>query len=140
MGFFVQLGSIVRSQRRADLYNFHFICRLETNIKKLKFVTFWNSLSFISATPVVDVLFSWMVSFVALSSVALLHQYVLLDHKLPLVIGSWGAASVLLFCTPESPLCQPWNLFVGSTISCITGISLQILFEPYPELFWLKVK
>eukprot|EP01126_Amoeba_proteus_P033473 TRINITY_DN3289_c0_g1_i3.p1 TRINITY_DN3289_c0_g1~~TRINITY_DN3289_c0_g1_i3.p1 ORF type:complete len:129 (-),score=18.27 TRINITY_DN3289_c0_g1_i3:671-1057(-) len=100
MGFFVQLGSIVRSQRRADLYNFHFICRLETNIKKLKFVTFWNSLSFISATPVVDVLFSWMVSFVALSSVALLHQYVLLDHKLPLVIGSWGAASVLLFCTP----------------------------------------
>lgn len=90
------------------------------------------------AIPSEDILTSWLLSFIAIASLGLLQQYVLYDVGFLLVIGPWGAASVLLFAVPESPLCQPWNLIVGNFISTTIGISLAVLFRPYPELLWLK--
>jgi CBS-domain-containing membrane protein len=46
----------------------------------------------------------------------------------PLLIGSFGATSVLLFGAPESPLTQPRNLIGGHLISAFIAVVLVAIF------------
>ncbi len=43
------------------------------------------------------------------------------DHHLPLIAAPIGAAGVLLFAVPSSPLAQPWSIVGGNTLSALTG-------------------
>ncbi len=47
----------------------------------------------------------------------------------PIVIGSFGASSVILFATPASPVGQPWNFVVGQILSALSGIIMARLFS-----------
>lgn len=40
----------------------------------------------------------------------------------PLVLGSFGATVVLLFCLPDSPVAQPRNVVGGHLISALCGL------------------
>ncbi len=42
---------------------------------------------------------------------------------LPILVASMGAASVLLFAAPASPMSKPWAFVGGHLISCLIGIS-----------------
>ncbi|KAK9701912.1 hypothetical protein K7432_011505 [Basidiobolus ranarum] len=47
----------------------------------------------------------------------------------PVLIGSWGASSVLMYVAMDSPLAQPYNALVGGTISAFVGISIGKIFD-----------
>ncbi|KAK4058236.1 hypothetical protein OIO90_000975 [Microbotryomycetes sp. JL221] len=53
--------------------------------------------------------------------------------SLPILIGSWGATSVLLFLVPNSPLSQPKNVIGGHVISALTGVCIAYLFSLSPR-------
>ena len=41
---------------------------------------------------------------------------------LPLIVAPMGAAAVLIFAVPASPLAQPWPVIGGNTLSALVGI------------------
>ena len=41
----------------------------------------------------------------------------------PWFIAPMGAAAVLLFAVPASPLAQPWSVVVGNTVAALVGVS-----------------
>ena len=43
---------------------------------------------------------------------------------MPLLIAPIGAAAVLLFAVPASPMAQPWPVFGGNLVSAIVGVSV----------------
>ncbi|WP_226779928.1 HPP family protein [Oceaniglobus trochenteri] len=47
------------------------------------------------------------------------------------LIAPFGATSVLVFAVPNSPLAQPWNAVIGSTVAAIVGV-LACLAVPDP--------
>ena len=52
------------------------------------------------------------------------------EARIP-VLGSMGAAAVLLFTVPHGRLSQPWNLLAGNLISAIIGVALaQAVADP----------
>lgn len=67
----------------------------------------------------------------------------LLDgHKVPIIIASFGASSILEYNTIEAPLAQPRNLVFGHFLSALIGVSITKLFRllPYADfdkLRWL---
>ena len=44
------------------------------------------------------------------------------DTHLPIIVAPMGAAAVLLFAVPASPLAQPWPIIGGNTISALVGL------------------
>lgn len=49
----------------------------------------------------------------------------------PLMLGSMGAAAVLLFAVPHSPMSQPWPLIGGNLISALAGWGCnQLIHDP----------
>ncbi|MET0375102.1 MAG: HPP family protein [Rhizorhabdus sp.] len=46
---------------------------------------------------------------------------------MPLLIAPIGAAAVLLFAVPASPMAQPWAVFGGNIVSAIVGVSVARL-------------
>lgn len=49
-------------------------------------------------------------------------------YDAPLIVTSFGASAVLLFCAIESPLAQPWNFVLGHFISALAGTAITRLF------------
>ena len=49
-----------------------------------------------------------------------------------LIVGSFGASSVLLFAAPGSPLAQPRNLFGGHFLSALIGTAAYLLLIEMP--------
>jgi CBS-domain-containing membrane protein len=50
------------------------------------------------------------------------------SRKVPIIIGSFGAAAVLEFYSIESPLAQPRNAIFGQAISALVGVAICKLF------------
>jgi CBS domain-containing membrane protein len=46
---------------------------------------------------------------------------------MPLLIAPIGAAAVLLFAVPASPMAQPWSVVGGNLVSAIVGVSVARL-------------
>lgn len=60
---------------------------------------------------------------IGIASTALICKLVLGNHSsLPLIVAPLGAAAVLLFAVPASPLAQPWPIIGGNTISAFIGV------------------
>lgn len=68
-----------------------------------------------------DALWSWFGAFVGMAGVGWLSSAWLTSHTL-LMIGSFGATSVLLYAAPESPLAQPRNVLGGNVLSAMVGV------------------
>ncbi|MGN6605522.1 MAG: HPP family protein [Jatrophihabitans sp.] len=48
---------------------------------------------------------------------------------LPYIVAPMGAAAVLLFAAPASPLAQPWPLLAGNIVSATIGVASGRLFD-----------
>ena len=70
-----------------------------------------------------EVVWSWIGSFLGIAAVCLIH-YKLLNHTdLMMIIGSFGASAVLIYGAIRSPLAQPRNLLGGHILSAIIGVT-----------------
>jgi len=79
--------------------------------------------------PPIEILFSWIGSFVGIGLVATIHYHVFIDkHKaedFQMLIGSFAASAVLIYGAVTSPLAQPRNLVMGHIVSAIIGVALR---------------
>ena len=71
----------------------------------------------------VEILWSWVGSFLGIAAVGLLHFRVLDQSALIMIIGSFGASAVLIYGAIRSPLAQPRNLIGGHVLSAIVGVA-----------------
>ena len=78
---------------------------------------------------------SFIGSFFGIGLIAFLQSKVLLSQDNVLLIGSFGASSVLVYGAIQSPLSQPRNLIGGHVISALVGVSIHQLL---PDLLWLS--
>ena len=82
----------------------------------------------------IEVLWSWVGSFLGIAAVSLVHYKVLNQTDLMMIIGSFGASAVLIYGAIRSPLAQPRNLIGGHILSAIVGVTAFQLFSGYPWL------
>jgi len=75
-------------------------------------------------------------AFVGIGLVGLLNRYHLAvaPADAPLLIGSFGASSVLIYGVINSPLAQPRNLVGGHVLSALVGVTMQQLVPQEPWL------
>lgn len=71
----------------------------------------------------IEILWSWIGSFLGIAAVGLLHFRVLDQSALIMIIGSFGASAVLVYGAIRSPLAQPRNLIGGHMLSAIVGVA-----------------
>jgi Ca2+-binding EF-hand superfamily protein len=82
--------------------------------------------------PIKQTLFSWLGSFSGIASLGLLQKYVLAPlptGDVVLLVGSFGAMSVLLYSMPAAPFSQPKNALLGNTIGGAVGVAVVKAFE-----------
>jgi CBS domain-containing membrane protein len=79
-------------------------------------------------------LWSFIGSFTGIGLIALLQSNELVPHDTFLLIGSFGASSVLVYGSIQSPLAQPRNLLGGHLISAFIGVTI---YKFLPEIVWL---
>jgi len=51
------------------------------------------------------------------------------EETLPFIVAPMGAAAVLLFAVPASPLAQPWPVVGGNVISTLVGLTAHWLID-----------
>lgn len=79
-------------------------------------------------------LWSFLGAFTGIALIACCQQWILTREENVFLIGSFGASSVLIYGTVQSPLAQPRNLVGGHLISAVTGVLIYTLL---PDLIWL---
>lgn len=77
---------------------------------------------------------SFLGAFVGIGLIAFIQSYYLPDLENVLLIGSFGASSVLIYGAVQSPLAQPRNLIGGQVISAIIGVTV---YKLVPDLIWV---
>ncbi|MDY6823649.1 MAG: HPP family protein [Thermodesulfobacteriota bacterium] len=73
---------------------------------------------------VAEMVWSWIGSFLGIATVAMIHDRVLAEADLVMIIGSFGASAVLIYGAIRSPLAQPRNLLGGHIISAVIGVAV----------------
>ena len=59
-------------------------------------------------------------------------HYIISDAGLPFIVASMGAAAVLLYAAPHSPLTQPWSFVGGHLVSAVVGVTCaQWVSDPF---------
>ncbi len=82
----------------------------------------------------IEILWSWIGSFLGIAAVSLAHYKILNQTDLMMIIGSFGASAVLIYGAIRSPLAQPRNLIGGHILSAIVGVTAFQLFSAQPWL------
>ncbi|MCW4148040.1 MULTISPECIES: HPP family protein [Halomonadaceae] len=67
-----------------------------------------------------DAFWSWLGAFSGMALICWLSAGWL--SKELLIVGSFGATSVLIYAAPESPFAQPSHVLVGSMLSALVGV------------------
>jgi CBS domain-containing membrane protein len=78
---------------------------------------------------------SFVGAFVGIGLITFFQSKILTEYENIFLIGSFGASSVLVYGSIESPLAQPRNLVGGHVISAIVGVTAYKLF---PDIIWLS--
>lgn len=68
-----------------------------------------------------DALWSWIGTFSGMATICLLSAGWLSQQLL--IVGSFGATSVLIYAAPESPFAQPSHVLFGSMLSAAVGVA-----------------
>lgn len=79
-------------------------------------------------------LLSFLGAFFGIGLIAFLQSYYLSKSENILLIGSFGASSVLIYGAIQSPLAQPRNFIGGQLISAFIGVTV---FKFLPDIIWL---
>ena len=82
-----------------------------------------------------QVFFSYLGSFFGIGALA----YLSIGSGYPLIAAPFGAAAVLVFAVPHSPLAQPRNLIFGNLLGGIVSIVMVSLFGSEPWVMALSV-
>lgn len=82
----------------------------------------------------IEVLWSWIGSFLGIAAVSLAHYKMLDQTGLMMIIGSFGASAVLIYGAIRSPLAQPRNLLGGHILSAFIGVTAFQLLGGQPWL------
>lgn len=82
-----------------------------------------------------EILFSYVGSFLGIATLA----YLSVNSGYPLIAAPFGAAAVLVFAVPNSPLAQPRNLIVGNLLGAIVSVVMVFLFGSEPWVMALAV-
>ncbi|WP_082830846.1 HPP family protein [Cochleicola gelatinilyticus] len=77
---------------------------------------------------------SFIGAFVGIGLIAFIQSFYLPELENVLLIGSFGASSVLIFAAIQSPLTQPRNFIGGQIISGLIGVTI---FKFFPEIIWI---
>jgi CBS-domain-containing membrane protein len=95
---------------------------------------FWKSCNSdtLFDTPVQDQTFTWKIAlstglgcFVGLLAVGAISRAVVGSEHALYIAAYMGAAAVLIFAAPHSPLSQPWPLLGGHVVSALVGVSCR---------------
>ncbi|MCC3157225.1 HPP family protein [Hymenobacter sp. 15J16-1T3B] len=70
-------------------------------------------------------LWTFLGAFTGIGLIGLLNRYLLGPADTLLLVGSFGASSVLIYGVINSPLAQPRNLLGGHVISAVIGVAVQ---------------
>ena len=84
---------------------------------------------------VTQILVSYLGSFIGIGALA----YLSIASGYPIIAAPFGAAAVLVFAVPNSPLAQPRNLIVGNIIGGVTSVLMVTLFGSEPWVMALSV-
>lgn len=82
-----------------------------------------------------QILFSYIGSLIGIGALA----YLSIVSNYPLIAAPFGAAAVLVFAVPNSPLAQPRNLIFGNLIGGIVSLLMVHLFGSEPWVMALSV-
>lgn len=82
-----------------------------------------------------QILFSYVGSFIGIAALA----YLTTNSGYPLIAAPFGAAAVLLFAAPDSPLAQPRNCIVGNFLGGLVSLVMVHLFGSEPWVMALAV-
>jgi CBS-domain-containing membrane protein len=83
-----------------------------------------DSSSFQPRFSVTQILVSYLGSFIGIGALA----YLSIASGYPVIAAPFGAAAVLVFAVPNSPLAQPRNLILGNLIGAIVSVLMVFLF------------
>ena len=86
-------------------------------------------------TPFVVSVWSGLVTFAAIATLGIIHQYAS-SMKFPILFAFEGAAATLLFAIPKATGSQPKPMMLGNAISAVTAITIKIIFGS--TLLWLQ--
>ncbi len=79
-----------------------------------------------------EIIISSLGAVIGIGLVAWLSYYLVGSDGLPYVVASMGAAAVLLYAAPHSPLTRPWSFVGGHLISATVGVTCA---HWVPDLF-----
>ena len=82
-----------------------------------------------------QILFTYVGSFIGIGALA----YLSIISNYPLIAAPFGAAAVLVFAVPNSPLAQPRNLIFGNLVGGIISLLMVYLFGSEPWVMALSV-
>lgn len=82
-----------------------------------------------------QILFSYFGSFLGIAALA----YLSIVSNYPLIAAPFGAAAVLVFAVPNSPLAQPRNLIFGNLVGGVVSLLMVYLFGSEPWVMALSV-
>lgn len=82
-----------------------------------------------------QIVMSYLGSFLGIAALA----YISVSTSYPLIAAPFGAAAVLVFAVPSSPLAQPRNLIVGNLIGGLSSLIMVSLFGSEPWVMALAV-
>jgi CBS domain-containing membrane protein len=77
---------------------------------------------------------SFVGAFVGIGLIAFFQSRTLGHYENIFLIGSFGASSVLVYGSIQSPLAQPRNLVGGHLVSAFTGVTV---YQVFPDIIWL---
>lgn len=80
-------------------------------------------------------IWSFLGAFIGIGLITFFQSKIVTDQENVFLIGSFGASSVLVYGSIQSPLAQPRNLIGGHVISAIIGVTAYKLF---PDMLWLS--
>ncbi len=83
--------------------------------------------------PIYHIILTTLTAFVCLSVIVLICRYFLSGIAVPVLATSMGAAAVLMFAAPDSPLASSWAFVVGNLVSALIGVTI---FQLAGDVFW----
>lgn len=111
--------------------------KLSFNLEPFKkiFANVHGSSKYQPRFPLKQIVFSYLGSFIGIAALA----YISVSTHYPLIAAPFGAAAVLLFAAPDSPLAQPRNCIVGNFLGGLVSLIMVHLFGSEPWVMALAV-